>query len=336
MEYVNIDVETILSAIQYKKGNRVIVNFNTAKDPEYYVGTVTTIRKGIVYVIFDDGDKGSYKPTASKVGLVGITKKKIGRKSEIPAKDINKWLSIDIGKASPKRKTKPNVVEKKTKKLSKNICFDWFEKFLFGDQFNKKEKNTSDEDRLWDIIEQFTTERFSNKKKFTESFRKLKECKTYYKDLLTPKSKVMYRGLTLKPNIFKKLIESKYKLLKKNNNKSASNSELTLFKGIYKPTSELQSWTTDLGIASSFASGRRDYIEEGTVKNIKGYLNYLESLLEISNSSKPCVIKVTTDESFFGTPELTNKISELSEKEVWRLGGSIKCEFLLGGVDLFM
>jgi len=105
---------SIVGAIpQYKKGSRVIVNFGTTKDPEYYVGTVTGIRKGLVYVLFDDGDKGSYKPTPSKVGLVGITKKKTGRKSEIPAKDIDKWLSIDIGKSKPKRKSKTNTITKK-------------------------------------------------------------------------------------------------------------------------------------------------------------------------------------------------------------------------------
>jgi len=118
MRYIEINADNIneiLSASpQYKKGDRVIANFNTAKDPEYYVGTVTGIRKGLVYVVFDDGDKHSFKPTRSLVGLVGITKKKTGRKSQIPTKDINKWLSIDIGKASPKRKSKPNVVDKKS------------------------------------------------------------------------------------------------------------------------------------------------------------------------------------------------------------------------------
>jgi len=121
---------------QYKKGVRVIVNFNTAKDPEYYVGTVSSLRGGLVYVIFDDGDKGSYKPTSSKVGLVGITKKKIGRKSEIPAKDINKWLDIDIGKNSPKRKPKSNVVKKKSKA-----------DFL-KNRFNNRYKNEDESNKL--------------------------------------------------------------------------------------------------------------------------------------------------------------------------------------------
>jgi len=109
MKYVNISVDILSASPQYKKGDRVIANFNTSKDPEYYVGTVTGIRKGLVYIVFDDGDKHSFKPTRSLVGLVGITKSKKKRKSEILSKDINKWLDIDIGKAKPKRTTKTNM-----------------------------------------------------------------------------------------------------------------------------------------------------------------------------------------------------------------------------------
>lgn len=99
----------------YKKGDRVIVNFNTTKDPEYYAGTVSSLRKGLVNVKFDDGDKGSYKPTRSKVGLVGLIKGKKKRKTEIPAKDIDKWLLVDVGEAKPARPKKKNTVEKKHK-----------------------------------------------------------------------------------------------------------------------------------------------------------------------------------------------------------------------------
>jgi len=116
--YININAESIDifgSPPKYKKGVRVIVNFNTTKDPEYYVGTVSGIRSGLIYVTFDDGDKHNFKPTRSLVGLVGITLSKKKRKTEIPAKDIDKWLDIDIGEASPKRKPKTNVVEKKAK-----------------------------------------------------------------------------------------------------------------------------------------------------------------------------------------------------------------------------
>jgi len=110
---------TIESAIPvYKKGVRVIVNFDTVKNPEYYVGTVTAIRNGLVYVTFDDGDRGNYKPTRSLVGLVGITESKKKRKSEIPKKDIDKWLYIGIGRAAPTRTPVPNAVEKKSKSLS--------------------------------------------------------------------------------------------------------------------------------------------------------------------------------------------------------------------------
>jgi len=142
----NINITQIISKAiiesalpQYKKGNRVIVNFNTAKDPEYYVGTVSGVRKGLVYVVFDDGDKGSYKPTRSKTGLVGITESKRGRKSEIPLNQIDKWLSVDIGKASPKRKSSTNTVQKKSAKK-----FKADKKKLFHKYDLEKESNHPD------------------------------------------------------------------------------------------------------------------------------------------------------------------------------------------------
>ena len=98
MEYVNIDVSIEAAIPKYKKGDRVIVNLNTAEDPEYYVASVTGIRSWLVYVRFDDNDKDKFKPNKSKIGLIGITKSKRVRKSQIPTKDISNWISIDTKK----------------------------------------------------------------------------------------------------------------------------------------------------------------------------------------------------------------------------------------------
>ena len=108
----NLIEETLNEAKQigYKKGDRVIVNFNTSKNPQYYIGTVSMVRDGLVHVKFDDGDKGKYKPTKSKTGLIGLAKPNKKRKSEIPADKINSWL---LTKPDNKSAVKSNVVQKK-------------------------------------------------------------------------------------------------------------------------------------------------------------------------------------------------------------------------------
>ena len=108
----NLIEETLNEAKQigYKKGDRVIVNYNTAKKPEYYIGTVSMVRNGLIHVKFDNDDKGKYKPTKSKTGLIGLAKPNKKRKSEIPADKINSWL---LTKPDNKTAVKSNVVKKK-------------------------------------------------------------------------------------------------------------------------------------------------------------------------------------------------------------------------------
>ncbi|QJT71062.1 hypothetical protein GR11A_00024 [Vibrio phage vB_VcorM_GR11A] len=81
----------------YSKGNRVIINVNTTKKPEYYIATVTKISKSknLVYVRFDDGEKWQYKATSSKVGLMGHALKTSKRIKKIKPKNIGKWLSVN-------------------------------------------------------------------------------------------------------------------------------------------------------------------------------------------------------------------------------------------------
>ena len=95
---------TISAGPQYKRGDRVIANYGTTKAPEYWSGTVTALRAGMVYIAFDDGTKDSFKPTRSKTGLVGLSTKKTKRKTQIPTADIDKWLVVDMGDATPPRK----------------------------------------------------------------------------------------------------------------------------------------------------------------------------------------------------------------------------------------
>ena len=97
---------------KYKVKDRVIVNFGTLKKPVYYIGTVSKVDTK-VHVAFDDGDEGSYKPTRTKVGLVGKSSIKKKHPDIIPTEEIDKWLAVDLGEAKPKRKAKTNTVKKK-------------------------------------------------------------------------------------------------------------------------------------------------------------------------------------------------------------------------------
>jgi len=327
MDILSIIISTIKSSIieatipKYKKGVRVIVNFNTTKDPEYWVGTVTGIRKGLVYITFDDGDKGSYKPTRSLVGLVGITKKKTSRKSKIPSKDIDKWLSIDIGKAEPKRKPKSNKVNNKKKEGTKELCFDWFEKYLFGENFGHDEKNTKVENRLWNILKSFIQGTFmkeSTPKEVIDGFRKLQECQEYYKDLLTPPTGDIYRGFRFSNRKLKKLKDEPKKLIK---HESTPKEGMYVFDYIYTPRDILQSWSISERVASKFANSK--------IGRINSFKENLENTDSITNSI-PAIFIAKIDNTFFLDPKFLQKIeNDPDQGEVVRLGKRIKGKLLI-------
>lgn len=93
MSFKHIIVSALID--NYSKGDRVVVNINTTKEPEYYVASVTKISRAnnLVYVLFDDGEKWQYKATSSKVGILGHALKSKKRKSEIKPRNLDKWLS---------------------------------------------------------------------------------------------------------------------------------------------------------------------------------------------------------------------------------------------------
>lgn len=84
----------------FSRGLRVIVNEGTTKEPIYYTAVVTKVSRkdNVVYVAFDDGDKGWYNATRSMVGLVGLAATNRARKIPIPADQIDKWLKVPLGK----------------------------------------------------------------------------------------------------------------------------------------------------------------------------------------------------------------------------------------------
>ena len=87
---IYIEIE---AAGKYKKGDRVVVNCGTKKEPEYYIGTVKSAGAKVT-VDFDDGDKDAYPAKSPKLMGKGLKKKK---KSEISKSQLKKWLSGEPG-----------------------------------------------------------------------------------------------------------------------------------------------------------------------------------------------------------------------------------------------
>jgi len=330
MEYVNINVNIEAAIPKYKKGDRVIVNLNTSKAPEYYVGTVTGIRKGLVYVVFDDGDKDKFKPTLSRVGLVGITKKKTARKSQIPVKDIGKWLEIGIGKASPK-----------SNKVSNDVCYEWFEKFIFGDNLNlpnrsNKEKNTIIEKKIFNTLSRYVDGRFISKsidKPSLNNLKKLYKCKDYFKKYLVPDNKTSYRGFSMDSKMLLKLVKSKSKKLVKS--PYAPKYGMYVYDTIYKSRVEIESWTSNKNIANMFTV--REIANPLIVNKVLNIEKINPIIFDPKDNNKkelPVMIESKTNNSFFVNPKLSEKISDFEginpEWEILRIGKEgIKCKMYI-------
>jgi len=231
------------------------------------------------------------------------------------------YVNINIESAVPKYKKKLN----KVKKISKDVCFEWFEKYLFGDQFKKKEKNTIIEDNIWKTLSNFIDGN-STSKEGINNFKKLKQCKDVFKDYLTPKEKVLYRGFTI--NNSKLLKSTKNKPKKIITHKSAPKQGMYIFDYVYTPYKEVESWTTEESIAVRFAANFKGGKEK--------FVN-LEKIVSEYYFETSAIIRTKTDDSFFGNPKLTNfifkDVNELKhgkgESEIFRLGKKIKVELLI-------
>lgn len=189
-------------------------------------------------------------------------------------------------------------------KSNKELCFKWFEKFLFGEEFKEPEYNTSVEDNLWEILVRFKRGEWMESKKPKQvklAFEKLKSCKPYFKSLLTPKGKVMYRGSVISYNSYKKLTKGKTSTIDR------ELGEIYIVDYVYKPKSVIQSWTTSKSIANRFGDADHGYVS--------------------------AIMQAKTDDSFFGNPKLLDRLdkdaAQVSEKEVFRLGGDIKVKLII-------
>lgn len=105
---------------RYSKGDRVICNIQTDREPAFYVGTVTMIREGKVYVHLDNGNKNSFKLNSKH--LLGYSLKKTQRKSQIPEDQLGSWL-FDKQTWTSIRDFKPKI-KKDPKEDINSVIFD--------------------------------------------------------------------------------------------------------------------------------------------------------------------------------------------------------------------
>lgn len=104
-------------AASWNVGDRIVVNLHTKNDPEYFIGTVTSVKKNELKVEFDDGDDGTYKPTSKK--LFPGNKKK--RKSEIPSDKVGQYLAESPPMPSKEPKKTPKGKQPKTEEKVRKV-----------------------------------------------------------------------------------------------------------------------------------------------------------------------------------------------------------------------
>jgi len=220
------------------------------------------------------------------------------------------------------------IITKVKKKIPKHKFFDIFEKYLFGEEFNKPsetnpEENTSKENRIWNILSSFLEGSWMHSKKpkkVLNAFKILKAAKPYYENLLNPKAKKLYRGLLLSRAESKKLLNMKSGKTVKS--KAAPKKGLYVFNYNFIPRDEIQSWTESKKVASYFANETASGIEAGLMNN-------LEDDPDIPKNRLPIIFEAKNNNSFFMNPKLTNRaFGDVSgfgdEEEVLRIGKGIK------------
>lgn len=80
--------------LDWEKGDRVVVNLGTKRNPEFYIGTITRrsfIGNGKYSVLLDNGEK-KIIPANSRKLFSGIKRK---RKKEIPLDKVDNYILSD-------------------------------------------------------------------------------------------------------------------------------------------------------------------------------------------------------------------------------------------------
>lgn len=98
-EQAHVETAGLFENADFRKGDRVLVNYGTIKEPEVYIGTVAarSTSKKLVRVEFDDGDKQAYPVDNKGTGIIGYALKKFSRRRtrEIPIDLVDDYLDQD-------------------------------------------------------------------------------------------------------------------------------------------------------------------------------------------------------------------------------------------------
>jgi hypothetical protein len=177
---------------------------------------------------------------------------------------------------------------------------------LFGEFENfygeKVEKDTEYEKQVFQLVQQFVDADYppdSPKKEFEKVFKELLQCKNKYDAVLAPDNlNKVYRGLNTKVSV---LAQNDFEIKSENDDYIILKDENFL----YKPYTNVQSWTTSSTIPEEFVSNL--FYENGDY--------YAPTIL---------TIKDPVQDEFLFDPDFLNTM-DFEEHEVVRIGGAIEC-----------
>ena len=179
-----------------------------------------------------------------------------------------------------------------------------FEEVLFGDAKGDPERDTEEEEIMYDAIAEFIEDPSThNKNRLFIKLQHLKKFKEVFPNDLEPEASRVYRGTTIQTS---KLFE----LFDNSDNLTVNEKGYLEIPFVYQPKSNVQSWTTSYHIATRFA--------------------------EVNGPSRANAILYTdnVDDSFVMNVSITNLISNVridrKENEIIRASGEpIKCQLML-------
>jgi len=195
--------------------------------------------------------------------------------------------------------------------LNEGLTPQDFEKVMFGDFKHGVEPDTDIERDVYKALERFIGDSTpGNKANANELLVKMMALKKHYPDDLEPNATIAYRGTQMKPMAYRS-IAAKYT--------DAPASSWISLDHTYNPRSAIQSWSTSIDMAVSFA------ISGGA---IHGKTQWMERY------PYPAVIEVKVDNDFLFNTKLTNLISkfihQMAEHEIIRISPNpVKCKLLI-------
>lgn len=184
--------------------------------------------------------------------------------------------------------------------LSEDLTPKDFERVMFGDFKDALESDTEIESHIFGAIEKFIDNASpGNKANGSKLIAQLKSVKSAYPGDLKPTVDVAYRGTQMKKETYLE-IAKQYSDVK---NKWIS------IDYVYRPRSEIQSWTTQKSIAKDFALNQN---------MSPGYSKY-----DYYGNPCPAIVRTKVDDDFILNPRLTNMIAKrihgVPEHEIVRI-----------------